>query len=371
MSRSHKSAEETTREPYAVFCGVDVGKAEHHACALDVSGRRLHDKALPNDEASITGVLSRLAERGKVLVVVDQPASIGALTIAVARSLSIDVGYLPGLAMRRLADVFPGEGKTDARDAYVIAETARTMPHVLRRVGADEQTLAELSVLAGYDDDLAGQSTRLTNRLHDALLHIHPALERVVGQHLDRPGVLALLTAAPTPAALASLGVDGIAAALREGGSPRLARSLPAKIRTALDAHGHLRAHATCSGARGRSPADPGSNTAFPFTVSPGHLPWTDGRLRAGPPRDAGSVAELATGAPRPQPRRLVGALANSDREAASELRGGGRGGLVLRLDRQPGAQAGRRTLDDRDDAPTSHRSVEPGEQGACGAPDR
>ena len=236
MSRSHKPAEETTREPYAVFCGVDVGKAAHHACALDVSGRRLHDKALPNDEASITGVLSRLAEHGKVLVVVDQPASIGALTIAVARSLGIDVGYLPGLAMRRLADVFPGEGKTDARDAYVIAETARTMPHALRRVGTDEQTLAELSVLAGYDDDLAAQSTRLTNRLHDALLHIHPALERVVGQHLDRPGVLALLTAAPTPAALVSLGVDAIAAALREGGSPRLARSLPARIRTALDA---------------------------------------------------------------------------------------------------------------------------------------
>ena len=108
--------------------------------------------------------------------------------------------------MRRIADLHPGEGKTDARDAYVIADAARTMPHTLRRVGTDDETLAELSVLAGYDDDLAAQATRLTNRLRDALLHVHPALERLLGPRLDRGGVLDLLAAAPTPHALRELG---------------------------------------------------------------------------------------------------------------------------------------------------------------------
>jgi hypothetical protein len=60
------------------------------------------------------------------------------------------------------------------------------MPHTLRRVGTDDETLAELTVLAGYDDDLAAQCTRLTNRLRDALLHVHPALERLLGPRLDR-----------------------------------------------------------------------------------------------------------------------------------------------------------------------------------------
>jgi hypothetical protein len=73
------------------------------------------------------------------------------------------------------------------------------MPHTLRRVGTDDETLAELTVLAGYDDDLAAQATRLTNRPRDALLHIHPALERLVGPRLDRGGVLDLLAAAPPP----------------------------------------------------------------------------------------------------------------------------------------------------------------------------
>jgi transposase len=214
---------------------VDVGKSEHHACALDPSGDRVYDRALPNDQAALVEVLTGLADHGDVLVVVDQPAAIGALVIAAARSLGIDVGYLPGLATRRITDLYPGEGKTDARDAFVIADAARTMPHTLRRVGTEDETLAGLAVLAGYDDDLAAQSTRLTNRLHEALLHIHPALERLLGKHFDRGGVLELLATASTPAALRELGEAGMAQMMRPR-SPRLAKSLPAKITAALDA---------------------------------------------------------------------------------------------------------------------------------------
>jgi len=226
----------STTGGYDVYCGVDVGKSDHHACALDPDGRKIHDKVLPNEQDDVAQVLTGLQARGRVLVIVDQPASIGALVIAVARMLGIDVAYLPGLAMRRIADLHPGESKTDARDAYVIADAARTMPHTLRRVGTDDETLAGLSVLAGYDDDLAAQSTRLSNRLRDALLHVHPALERLLGKHIDRPGVLALLAAAPTPAALRQLDLNAMSDLIATGGSPRLAKTLPAKIVTALDA---------------------------------------------------------------------------------------------------------------------------------------
>lgn len=89
-------------------------------------------------------------------MVVDEPASIGALAVA-ARHLGIDVAYLPGLAMRRIADLHPGNVKTDARDAYIIAEAARSMPHALRRVDTGDEALAGIEVIVGYDDDLAGQ----------------------------------------------------------------------------------------------------------------------------------------------------------------------------------------------------------------------
>ena len=66
-------------------------------------------------------------------MVVDQPATIGALAVAVAQDMGITVGYLPGLSMRRIADLTPGSTKTDAKDtdtkdAAVIAQAHR---HIL------------------------------------------------------------------------------------------------------------------------------------------------------------------------------------------------------------------------------------------------
>lgn len=61
--------------------------------------------------------------------------------------------------MRRVADLHPGQAKTDARDAYIIADTARTMPHTLRGITIADEHIAELSMLCGFDDDLTAQLT--------------------------------------------------------------------------------------------------------------------------------------------------------------------------------------------------------------------
>ena len=116
--------------------------------ALSAAGYPIVDRPLPNAEADLVKLFDQLQDHGRVLVVLDQLASIGALAIAVARSRGIAVAYLPGLAMRRIADRYPGEGKTDARGAHIIADAAHTLPHAPGRVGPDEQTTVELAVLA-------------------------------------------------------------------------------------------------------------------------------------------------------------------------------------------------------------------------------
>ena len=95
-----------------------------------------------------------------MLVVVDQPATIGALAVAVAQDMGTAVGYLPGLSMRRIADLTPGSATTDAKDAAVIAGAARTMPHTLRAINASDEEAAALSMLTGFDLDL-GRLDRL------------------------------------------------------------------------------------------------------------------------------------------------------------------------------------------------------------------
>lgn len=220
------------RPDYAVFLGLDVGKEEHHATGLDPLGGRIHDKPLPQAEDKIRDLLQTLTQRGRVLVVVDQPASIGALAVAVARDLNIDVAYLPGLAMRRIADLHPGNAKTDARDAYIIAEAARSMPHALRRVDTGDEALADLEVIVGYDDDLAGEVTRISNRIRGLLTQINPALERVLGPKIQRPAVLELLSRFGGPKGLATATRQQLIAATK----PRAPRSFENLVDAVLQA---------------------------------------------------------------------------------------------------------------------------------------
>ncbi|WP_270264007.1 IS110 family transposase [Kocuria marina] len=219
---------------HQLYLGIDVGKTEHHATAITAEGTVVHDKTLPQSEPKIRALLEALrAEHGPVLVVVDQPKTIGALVIAVAQVLGIDVAYLPGLTMRRVADLHEGQAKTDARDAFIIADTARTLPHTLRGITVAEENIAELAMLCGFDDDLAAQITQVRNRLRGFLTQIHPALERVLGPRLSHTAVITLLTRYPSPSRLRTAGRGHVRALLKKH-APRLAERLTEEIFTAL-----------------------------------------------------------------------------------------------------------------------------------------
>lgn len=113
---------------------------------------------------------------------------------AVARDRDCHVGYLPGLAMCKAADLYPGRAKTDKRDVFVIADTSRTMPHSLRTVDRNNEVLSALKMLSGFDDDIARDCTRTINRLRSVLIQIYPSLERVLaGSTFTRTHVLDLL----------------------------------------------------------------------------------------------------------------------------------------------------------------------------------
>jgi hypothetical protein len=59
--------------------GLDVGKGEYHAIGLDPAGKQLPNAALPDSEPTLREVFDKLAKHGRILVVVDQSATIGAL----------------------------------------------------------------------------------------------------------------------------------------------------------------------------------------------------------------------------------------------------------------------------------------------------
>ena len=220
---------------YDVVIGLDVGQATHHACALDPDGKRLVDREIENTETAMRGVFAEMTAKGRVLVVVDQLHSIGALPVAVAQAMGIDTAYLPGLSMRRLADLHPGNAKSDARDAYVIANAALTVPHTLRTLDVPSEAQADLAMLLGFDDDLAAQITAAVNRLRGLLVQILPTLEKALGDNTSHPAVLHLLLKAGGPDDLRAMGKTRIDTQLRKH-APRIHSRLADEIWGGLNA---------------------------------------------------------------------------------------------------------------------------------------
>ena len=127
-----------------------------------------------------------------------------------------------GSKCTRDPDLYPGEAKTDRRDAFVLADTGRTRRRQVHWLDArDDELLAQLRVLNGYDADVAADATRLSNRLRDALTGVSPALERVLGPRLHHPGVRDLLARHPVLEALAQAGRGRIARIIRKRSSRR------------------------------------------------------------------------------------------------------------------------------------------------------
>ena len=154
------------------------------------------------------------------------------IVLAVAARRQVPVAYVPELVMCRAADLYPGEAKTDRRDAFVLADTARLRRHQVHWLDAsNDELLVQLRVLNGY----AADATRLSNRLRDALTGISPALERVLGPRLHHPGVRDLLARYPAPHALRKAGRNRIENGIRKR-SPRLAKALTAAVMQALRA---------------------------------------------------------------------------------------------------------------------------------------
>jgi len=73
---------------------------------------RLFARAVSNDQGDLESLLDRAAKHGVPGLVVDQPGSIAQLVLAVAARRGTPVAYVPGLVMRRAADLYPGRGQT-------------------------------------------------------------------------------------------------------------------------------------------------------------------------------------------------------------------------------------------------------------------
>ena len=160
-----------------VWAGVDAGKTHHHCVVIDDQGRRLLSRRVANDEPELEALIADVPALGEVTWAADMPGGGAALLIGLLAAAGQPLLYLPGHALAHAAAGYRGEGKTDARDAAIIADQAR-MRRDLQPLRPGDEITAELKILTERRKDLSCDRARAINRMRALLSGIFPDLER-------------------------------------------------------------------------------------------------------------------------------------------------------------------------------------------------
>jgi transposase len=202
----------------AAYAGVDWATEKHDACVVDPAGRVVAEKAFDADAAGLAAMADWLIEKG------DAPPGRIAVAIEVPHGPVVEALLERGFAVHsinpkqldRFRDRFSVAGaKDDRRDARALADSLRTDGRAYRRVSNDDPDVIELREWSRMNSELQREDVALCNRARNLLLRFFPqvlALSDDVGEEW----ILALLDAAPTPAAARRLRVATIERLLRE-----------------------------------------------------------------------------------------------------------------------------------------------------------
>ena len=216
-----------------LWAGVDAGKSDHYCVVIDADGQRLLSRRVANDEAALLELISAstaLADGGELTWAIDLNAGGAALLIALLIGAEQRLLYIPGRTVHHASGGYRGEGKTDAKDAAIIADQAR-MRRDLQPLRPGDDIAVELRILTSRRTDLVADRTRAINRLRAQLLEYFPALERAF-DYSNSKAALILLTGYQTPDGLRRAGAARLAAWLRK----RKARNADAVAAAALEA---------------------------------------------------------------------------------------------------------------------------------------
>ena len=190
-----------------LIVGVDSGRYGHGVVARTAEDEEVLRERVDNDAAAIDELVTRvirLAGGGsQALWVIEADGGDGAVLIGelLARGELVATLTPTEVAVRRKGR--RQVHKSDLIDAEVCARIGREEQASLRRLVVIPETVAEMRVLARYQDGLIRDRTRLINRLRFLLSQYWPEfLAARAFAALDGDAVTALLVAFPTPSAL-------------------------------------------------------------------------------------------------------------------------------------------------------------------------
>ncbi len=216
-----------------IWAGIDAGKRSHHCVVLDEHGNVLLSTKVDNDETALLeliGTVGGIAAGGQTRWATDLNAGGAAMLIALLAAHNQHLLYLPGRIVHHAAATYRGDGKTDAKDARIIADQAR-MRTDLQPVRRSDPIATDLRLLTAHRTDVVCDRVRAINRLRATMLEYFPGLERAFDYSKSKAALI-LLSGYQTPEALRRIGATRLAAWLKARG----ARNSATVAQVAVDA---------------------------------------------------------------------------------------------------------------------------------------
>lgn len=192
------------------FAGIDWASVEHALCVVDETGRRLREHLVAHDEDDIAALCRELIGLGVGRVAIERPDG-----ILVDRLLETGIEVIavhPNQAKAARDRYSVARGKSDAFDAFVLAELARTDAHRLRAIRPDSDETKALRALTRAREDLVAARVELANQLRAQLEAFWPGA--MIFADVDSPISLAFLRRYPAPVDAERLGVKRLASFL-------------------------------------------------------------------------------------------------------------------------------------------------------------
>src|SRR6478609_933215 len=177
-----------------LWAGIDAGKRTHHCVVIDHDGSVRLSRKVGNDETALLNLIATvidLAGDGEICWATDLTDGGAALLIALLAGHDQQLLYIPGRIVHHAAATYRGDGKTDAKDARIIADQAR-MRTDLQPVRIANQLAVDLRLLTSHRLDVIHDRVRAINRLRAVMLEYFPALERAFDYSKNKAALVLL-----------------------------------------------------------------------------------------------------------------------------------------------------------------------------------
>ena len=191
------------------FAGLDWASQTHAVCVIDEHGSVSERFEIAHDGAGLADLLRRLRHWHCPPIAIERPSGLVVDTLIEAGFIVVPIH--PN-AVKATRPRYRSHGaKSDASDAYLLADLLRTDGHRFKPLAAQSDEIRALRALVRGRDDLVATRVQLANQLRSLLESFWPGAGAVFAD-VDSPIALAFIDRYPTPESATRLGSKRMAA---------------------------------------------------------------------------------------------------------------------------------------------------------------